>query len=642
MDNLKTCRFLVYLRINQNFGYVHTHTHKFRRTTFYRFILAVLLINLVFYSCSTDDNLKTENTSQKSKDNDAVNGPNPFLTTVMQTAFNNLKNNPTVDLEGIFDSQGLSLADFQITTSHSQYKFLPQDSTQYKLLWNDEYTDPSETELTHLDENLDPKATGEDIDVEDLNDNFEDGAPLASPVLYPLYTIISPNHPLVSEIPNQLIAAYYFPVMEEDQPNRTATEIALSHATFPEMLENEAFKITGNLDTKELSGLKFLDPTYPVEQGITLTYAQVVDKGLNMANLAIDYSTSQQKLFRRRSPWTPSGRLQFEETDVAGRPAVGIAGARVRVRKWGLLVIRKAHTDINGNFQTSSTRDKRVKYAVYFKNNNHKFVIKAGTAFWNARHRSVEKHKQRGWFPGVFTAGTRRHFYAQIQYACFDYYNRIVPVYGIPVPNNTPTIKLSAKYNRDVSSRFRPFAPGFFNDIRITRNSGGTPRGTIGVYATTVHEMTHAAHYRRDKGIFHPLVLFDGKAKERNPMTESWAEGVETVATNDRYILLDPNFFRNNTASGWNSDKQLRAFSQNNEYTAIVYDMIDNFNQFSTVVDRADDRVRDYSLQQIWQALEGRRSLDTWRNEIINTQSNTTENEVSRLFQYYQRVADNL
>lgn len=604
----------------------------------------MLLVALIFHSCSTDEEVEIENTTNKSKEGDAVNGTNPFLTSVMSTAFANLKNNPTANLEGIFDSQGLSLADFQIKTSHAQYKFSPQDSTQYKQLWSDEFIDPSETQLTHLDEDLDPKATGEDIDVEDSNDNFEDGAPLANPILYPLYSIVSPNHALINEISNLKLEEYYFPVMEEDQPNRTTAENRLSNTTFAEMLENEAFKLTGNLDNEELSGLKFLDPRHPSNSGITITIDEVRLRGLNVADLVVDYTVSEQKLFRRRSPWTPNGRLQFEETDVAGRPAVGIAGARVQVRKWGMLVIRHAHTDINGNFQTASTRDKRVKYAVYFKNDNHKFIIKAGTAFWNARHRSVQKHKQRGWFPGVFTAGTRRHFYAQIQYACFDYYNRIVPVYGIPVPNNTPTIKLSAKYNRDVSSRFRPFAPGFFNDIRITRNSGGAPRGTIGVYATTVHEMTHAAHYRRDKGIFHPLVLFDGKAKERNLMTESWAEGVETVATNDRYLMLMPNYFNINTQTGWNLVRQEERFNDMDEYTPIVYDMLDNFNQLTAFPARdiADDRVRNYTLQQLWQTLEGRRSLDTWRNKIISDFNNPTETEIPRLFQFYQRVADNL
>ncbi|WP_146128669.1 hypothetical protein [Nonlabens ulvanivorans] len=606
------------------------------------FVICSLLVTS-FSSCTADDEVNKEALLKSYNiEDDTVNGENPFLIANMETAWENLKNNPTANIDQLFENNNLSISDFEIYTSDAQYKFIPSDSIQYKSLWEDPKADPSETLLTHLDENLDLEATGEDIDVEDQNDNFEDGQPFSQPTVYPLYAIISPSHSLLNQIDNIKIDDYYFPAEDESEESRTNAENILFSTEFFDMLENEAFKLTGNFDEEELQALRFLDPEYPVQELVSIDIFEVRNRNLNVSDLLIDYTVSEQKLFRRRSPWTPKGTLKFQETDVVGQPEVGVAGARIRVRKWGLKVIRKAHTNVDGYFQTSSTRTKRVKYAVYFKNNNHRFVIKAGTAFWNARYRSTRKHKRKDWNPALFTAGTKRHFYAQVQYAAFDYYNRVSPTYNIPVPNIISELKISAKYNRDVSSRFRVFAPAFFNDLRISRIRSGQPRGTVGVYATTIHEMTHAAHYREDSGIFHPLILFDGKVKERDLMRESWAEGVETFATNTRYITLDPTFFNINTISGRNSDKQLRSFSQQNEYTAIVYDMIDNANQFDISEDRANDMVRNYQLSQMWQSLDGRRSLDTWRNNLIDDHINPTEIELNALFTYYQRVADAL
>ena len=131
-------------------------------------------------------------------------------------------------------------------------------------------------------------------------------------------------------------------------------------------------------------------------------------------------------------------------------------GARVRVRKWGFLVIRKEHTNRNGYFRTSRTRTKRVKYALYFENrrsrNIRRFTVKAGTWFWNARDRGHKTHKRRPW-RRHYTYG-RRQLYAFVQNATFDYYTRMAPRYGLRIPKSR--MKISAKYNRCATSQQRP------------------------------------------------------------------------------------------------------------------------------------------------------------------------------------------
>jgi hypothetical protein len=559
----------------------------------------------------------------------------------MQQAWLNLQANPTAKIDSIFRSKKVTTSEFNIYTSHAQYSFAIQDSTEYAALQNDTLLAVSETMLTHLDESEDEELA-EDPDVEDLSDT-EDSS-FAGPTIHPLYSVTTPSHELLSVVDNSLIESYYFPAEDEEDKSRTDAENKLYDTEFFDFLETEAFKLTDNINEEDLASIMWIDPN-PGDDPIIST-GMARDKGYDLKTLHIYYPSLTDQTKRRRK-WTPSGTVRFQETSVNGQPNVGVPGARIRVRKWGLLPIRKAHTRADGTFSTKRCRTKRVKYSIYFKNRHEKFVIKAGTPFWNARYVGKAKHKRRAWNPRVFSSNWKRHFYAQVQFATFDYYNRISGQYNIPEPGpGFRELWISAKHDWNGSSQFRGLL-GHHNyvcDIRVTRTSGnGQHRGTIGVYATTVHELTHSAHYENDWGIFHPLILFDGRAKERDLMRESWAEGVETIATNDRYNLIQPNYFIPGANRGWNTARQEELLEDMDEYTPLAIDLTDNFNQFINVgIGRADDRVIGYSLQQLWQSLEGRRSLQTWRNAIINDHTNNTELEVTALFDQYQNVADGL
>ena len=101
----------------------------------------------------------------------------------------------------------------------------------------------------------------------------------------------------------------------------------------------------------------------------------------------------------------------------------------------------------------------------------------------------------------------------------------------------------------------------------------------------------------------------------RNILMESWAEGVETVVTNNRYKNLNPSYFNNsNDNIGWNYLRQRDRILEMNEYTPIVADLIDDYNQFfkySYLNPKPPlDRVRNYNLQQIQKALDNCRTID--------------------------------
>lgn len=129
-------------------------------------------------------------------------------------------------------------------------------------------------------------------------------------------------------------------------------------------------------------------------------------------------------------------------------------------------------------------------------------------------------------------------------------------------------------------------------------------------------------------------------------MAESWAEGVETIITNDRYLELNRNYVATNAEdprgvgelrlyNSWRQD-QIVEHGSNEEYTPIVIDLVDDFDQRAEI--RANlpiDRVRGYLLRQIQTSLENARGPHGWKENLIHDHVNATEGFVEELFDVY-------
>ena len=239
-------------------------------------------------------------------------------------------------------------------------------------------------------------------------------------------------------------------------------------------------------------------------------------------------------------------------------------------------------------------------------------------------------------------------FFALIHNASYDYINRVVSQYGLHSPGN---LNISGKFNGSDSESGAQWYP-FNSAIRIGRlNDDNTYRGSDGIYATTVHELTHSGHRKMDPGMFS---IFHLGNKERLLMQESWAEGVETIVTNDRYN----NMFASNgygayrstnswdqvvALRGWNGWRQNRSALQMNEYTPLVIDLVDDLNQntlnnFNTL---PVDRVTGYNLGEIKSALNDARTLEEWKNRLLNNFNNNTGPFIDDIFDYAKFVLHN-
>ncbi|MDN6291244.1 MAG: hypothetical protein L0J63_13335, partial [Tetragenococcus koreensis] len=522
---------------------------------------------------------------------------------------------------------------YPINKTHLYVKFKPQDSIQYNKIVNDTILavsdEPFEYEIANQGSiYLDPKA----------NDT----------IFTFYYSVVPKDYQIPSEVPHEILKDLHF--TSEDAIGETPSEKEENILDFYEDLNTEALKISDNLEEDEKKEHTYFQND-PSER---LSYDDVKRLGLKVKDVQINYELEpndedvegEARLFRRRK-WRPSGTITVQEDAI--NQSVGVMGARVRVRKWGWLVIRKAHTNRNGYFETSRTRTKRVKYALYFKNrrsgNIRRFTVKASSWFWNARDRGHATHKRRAW-RRHYTYG-RRQFYGYVQNAAFDYYTRIAPQFGLSMPKDR--ININATYTACQSSQHRPAVLTLLpvSRLRITRRSGNCNyRASDGIYATTVHELTHAGHQRMDAGMFS---IFHSGSCNRAVLTESWAEGVETIVTNQRYLTLDPNYlatnrFNNTNLRLWNDGRQANTVAQMNEYTPIVADLIDNVNQ-NTIPGiggiQPIDRVTGYNLNQIQNALDNCRDIDCWENNLRNYYFNATENNLNELFDYVRDVRNN-
>ncbi|MDO6517773.1 hypothetical protein [Zobellia uliginosa] len=545
---------------------------------------------------------------------------NPFTVVNMQKAYNNLIANGTVNKQvgSISEMNGVS-----IQASHYYYRFLPKDSTEYLTLVNDEILDIENEPL--------------DYEIEESGEGYFDPSLNPSLPYSYQYAIFPADYDFPTHIKHEKLEEMYFPLNKEDELSakenksvympldKTSKKLREYGLTFLNMLETEAIKIAGGLDDDELESYDYIDSA-----GKKVAYKQIKEGGLDLDAFAIDYS-DYQNLSLTAKKWNPNGKVTVLE-DALSTKRVGVAGAEIKIRKWGLVVIKKTRTDSNGNFRSSSTRTKKVKYAVYF-NSQPWFRVNQGTILVEARHRGTTSYKYGSWNQ-YFSSG-RAHLYSLIQNAAYEYHTKWIPKYGLRRPR---FCEIKAVYDNDKSSQHRPaLFSGIVSDIRVTRIRNGAYRGSDGIFATTVHELTHAGHREMDPGIFS---IVAGSCR-RDILTESWAEGVETIITNERYDSFKSSYFSDTSTNfvGWNSGRQREEASEMTEYTPIVIDLIDKCNQ-NKIVDtsgeiRPIDNVSGYTLSTIQSALNGSRYQNTWRDKLNNSRpSGVTTAELNQLFAY--------
>jgi len=507
----------------------------------------------------------------------------------MKAAYTALAENPTATKLPVKEKQpsqksGLS----ELIATHYYYRFLPLSEEEYELLANDEILEVSDTPF--------------ELDLEDGGQNYVDpDLPSGSEFTY-FYSVVPVDYSLPEGIIAEKLADLYFTAEDEisDQPSATENELL----DFYYELNTTALQISQQLPLAEAETFTYFD--YAADSSIrTMSYEEVISNGIPLDDVLIDFTEVDND--EKRRSWTPSGTVTVEEDALSsiGSPnaTVPVRNAMIKVRKWGWKVIKKGETDRDGNFSTGSTKVKRVRYAVHFQPHQDKrFKVKAGTVFYDARHQGKIKYNREAWQQHFHAGAYRSHFYALVHNAAADFTFDWTKAseYGLePVKKG---IRISAKFNATgsnwtgllnhpqtfISPITAIFNTLFLSEVRIARlRNDDDPmyRGSDGIYSVTIHELVHASHYKLDKDMWGLFGLFN--MKERRLIVESWAEGVETIVTNDRYRAIDANYFNFSVYNiGWNARRQIQSpiasdasGRRMSEYTPLFIDLNDTLNQ---------------------------------------------------------------
>ncbi|TAE73907.1 MAG: hypothetical protein EAZ85_05890 [Bacteroidetes bacterium] len=378
-----------------------------------------------------------------------------------------------------------------------------------------------------------------------------------------------------------------------------------------------------------------LDKTISDEQGVKTEYETVVDsleiRAFNLTGNDIDEEDEQiagrptTKSHRRR--FNPAGRVQREDNVIGTVP---VHGCKVRARRW--FNTQTTLTDVNGNYNITYRFRRPVNYSIDWSRND--FAIRRSQWF-GAYYRGP---KRRGnWNPNFSRSLNERqlHFATIFQAAHDYYYNRMVDIRTPPVKRWLRKLVISAmERNSSDSGATGDFAAWrwwiSWPDIRIF-NPGAQTQDT---YATTIHELAHASHWAMNNV---PLYCV------RSVVVESWARAVEIMFTSQRYRNYGMvNFLY---GGGWQDVPSSNANIMRG-YTQVGFDLVDDQNQRFVRANRninedrlfANDNVTGFTLREVENAVRNARTLEDWRNAMVNINPNIRAIDLNELFNFYMNL----
>ncbi|NLL13236.1 MAG: hypothetical protein GX267_07520, partial [Fibrobacter sp.] len=302
---------------------------------------------------------------------------------------------------------------------------------------------------------------------------------------------------------------------------------------------------------------------------------------------------NEQGLAKIAGKWRPTGNIQVYD-DVLGRN-VPVVSVNVRTRNW--FRWWDGYTDINGNFRCSKEYLGDLAYSLRWQYPDNKFDIRSGSlgqAFFNG------PNNKKGSWNLVISSGMS-WVYGHI-FRAGSYYIGQEP-FGL---SNTPFQRVSVcTYDENAPAT----ESGHYNNaneniIMYQKNSSGTAYTSIQLFSIASHEFGHAHHDE----------IYTGGSVYNNVngrIKESWAVAVSYFLTSSNYSLPI------NTYDYWYT-KQNFTSSSNSEYTPLIIDLIDSYNQRTRSSSFLDDPVSGYTLQQIEGILKksGCKSVNDFKNEI--------------------------
>ena len=401
-----------------------------------------------------------------------------------------------------------------------------------------------------------------DYDIIEYGEYLDSSIPETQPT--PLYASVEVGKELTNDVNWEILDGLYIP---DEYKDETVIETRSGNGInedFIESLVDKALEITGNTDP-------------------------------------------QSATTRAKNSWRPAGYITY--FDDATSRTIGLEGVKVKARRWFTTHTGFANAT-TGYYSCDGTFKRDANYS--FDLERYDFHVKGSgvktdydgpkrTGNWNYEFRRSKSQTE--------------YFAATIFRAAYHYYYKNIGGLRKPPENAFMRTQMKLKaFNKSDDNN------GTFNSAR--RFLGGNminlynpSNGTMELYATTIHELAHAAHWRmivKEPGTNRVRDYHNAEEK----VLESWARGVQYYLTRMVY-------------------SNYRGGAASSTYTNVVVDLIDtdadntgNNGHGST----NGDNVTGYTMRQIEDALIGINNWGKWRDNIKNKYNNATENNVDALF----------
>jgi len=344
------------------------------------------------------------------------------------------------------------------------------------------------------------------------------------------------------------------------------------------------------------------------------------------------------------------GRIRIFDNSPGVNRLIPIEGVRVTTTRF--LSWKRSHTNAEGYYKVNSPHhEKESKYEIKWEDDDFRIIAHSGG------QATLEGPDQKGPWNFDIANNTKAQWYGTAFSAAKQYYDG--ERYGLAKPQNGDLFRTTIKVrDNDCTSRYAPHADIpvvgalFFNDIKVC--VADYKDNMSALYGTTVHELTHSAHFKERPGNFSEEIILRPAGRR---VLESWAQGVEWWFTINKYRTLSNNMAWG-TYGGYSShfanfqyvtiDNSRRysngAVIRDDIYTSLVIDLIDDFNQRDAVgtdLSRPLDRVSGYTINQIESALynnSGVALFSNWKHNLLNMFDNPTESFLHEYFNNWDQL----
>lgn len=316
------------------------------------------------------------------------------------------------------------------------------------------------------------------------------------------------------------------------------------------------------------------------------------------------------------SSWTPAGRIRVLDNSDTVTTWLGVEGVQVRARRW--FTTHKGITNVNGQYTCNGSFKRDAKYSLDWE--RYDFALSDG---W-LNGAGIDGPKMRGnWDSDLQGRDNQQAFQAKVFMAAYHYYYKDIKSLSRPPENSIHKTQLRIRCHNEPDED-----NGFHNPIRRFLGLGSavhiynqeidSPSGNIRhIYATTIHELAHAAHWNFSWGGHYTYC--------EDIVAESWARGVQWDLTRMVWPTYDIVHYRKKLMDSEDDPKHYN-------YSGLVKDMIDFDNTLSDIPHTDGDPVSDYLISQIERSLMGTRHWNDWKNSLKNTYNNATKTKLDSLF----------